>query len=458
MRTPCIMAALLVATLARAQDHDVVELFATDGASGDEFGAAVAMRGTTLAVGAPLADRAGFADSGAAYVFELDVREWTFASPLAASEAGGGLGRAVAFLDNDTVVVGAPPKGLGGFAYGFRRQTPTWLFLDQLDVADPEADQLLGSALAHFSGIWTFVGAPGDSDAAGGGCCSGAVYVYQKAGTTWTEVDELIGLDSNASDELGTSLDLEASAGVLVAGAPGAAGGGRVYVFMNDGAGFTERGFVSGSFGVPGDRFGRAVAISGDTLLVGAVEAVHVFSFDGDSWVEEGLLPSTMGALGTTGGTPDFGAALAFDGTRAIVGAPDADGTAADSGALVVYDRDEQDELALTAILRAPRESAEAHLGASVALAGIVVIGGAPGALDADAVATGAVYSFTPGPDDPDRPGGTRSSAEPDSGCDCAAGANTSIAAALALLARAKKRDGSSRHDRQTVGKTGAMP
>ena len=64
-------------------------LLALDGASGDDFGAAVGVDGTITVVGAPEDDDAG-SSSGAAYVFRFDGLQWVQEQKLTASDAASG--------------------------------------------------------------------------------------------------------------------------------------------------------------------------------------------------------------------------------------------------------------------------------------------------------------------------------------------------------------------------------
>lgn len=82
-------------------------LVASDGASPDFFGSAVALHGATALVGSRHDDAAA-TDSGSAYVFRLAENAWTEAAKLApASAYNANVGWSVA-LSADTAVLGAP--------------------------------------------------------------------------------------------------------------------------------------------------------------------------------------------------------------------------------------------------------------------------------------------------------------------------------------------------------------
>jgi hypothetical protein len=97
-----------------------------DLAAGDQHGHALAISGDTLVAGSHLDDDAG-SSSGAAYVFDASGIDWTQIAKLGASDAASGdeFGVAVA-IDGTVIVVGAPNDDDHGTssdaAYVFTRQ------------------------------------------------------------------------------------------------------------------------------------------------------------------------------------------------------------------------------------------------------------------------------------------------------------------------------------------------
>lgn len=105
--------------------------------------------------------------------------------------------------------------------------------------------------------------------------------------------------------------------GYAVVGAPDddgiSAQSGAAYVFALDGSATWK---LAASDGTSNDRFGRAVAIDGDVVVVGAANAVYVFRLtESNTWVEEATIPGSCGQ-------GDFGAAVAVSGDRMLVGSP----------------------------------------------------------------------------------------------------------------------------------------
>ena len=114
------------------------------------------------------------------------------------------------------------------------------------------------------------VGASGRS--VGSGSNQGAVYVYSRTqGATWGQTQQLVAPDGAAGDSFGFAIALSQNTAVI--GAPGAAGStGAVYIFTRASTSsawaFAKK--LTAASPVSSDLFGRAVALNGDTLVVGA--------------------------------------------------------------------------------------------------------------------------------------------------------------------------------------------
>ena len=193
-------------------------------------------------------------------------------------------------------------------------------------------------------------------------------------------------------------------------------GSGAVYVFVRgmDGT-WEQQAFLKASNAGNGDRFGGAVAIDGDTLVVGAdwedgiadnSGAAYVFTRDGTgNWSEQQILKAS-----NVGGEDWFGSAVDIEGDTIIVGARNEAGNGIDgpadnsengAGAVYVFTRSgntwtEQD------YLKASNAEAFDRFGISVALDGDTLAVGASGeasdgSSDADnsESGAGAVYVFT---------------------------------------------------------------
>jgi hypothetical protein len=134
----------------------------------------------------------------------------------------------------------------------------------------------------------------------------------------------------------------------------------------------------------PDIYFGRAVAISGETVVVGAsIDTVtnefrqgsaYVFVRTGTAWSQQDKLVANDGRA-----FDFFGSAVAIDGNTAALGAPGVAGaTDQDAGAVYVFSRNGT-SWSLQQKIQDALRPAFARLGTSVALAGDVLVAGAPG-------------------------------------------------------------------------------
>jgi hypothetical protein len=316
-------------------------LIAPDGVAGDRFGVGAAISGNFFIVGAP-----GHQTSGAAYVYSRSVTAWSRVARPSAGAAGDRFGYAIA-LDTDTLVVGADgADGSGtdsGAAYVFERNTgggEAWGLVKTLTAPAGAAGDHFGQAVA-IADDTIVVGAPGKSGGAG------AAYIFERnhpaTAEGWGLRATLLGA---AGDQLGYALAI--SGDRVAAGAPGAASGAALVYERNQGGqnawGQVRR--LAGS--AAGDQFGAAVALDGDTLLVGAPNADPAGLADAggaavyernQGGAEAWGLVKDLAPAGRLAGD-HFGRAVALADDTALVGAPDADPSGrVDAGAAYVFFR-----------------------------------------------------------------------------------------------------------------------
>ena len=156
---------------------------------------------------------------------------------------------------------------------------------------------------------------------------------------------------------------------------------------------WVQQGKLTPSDGAVGDFFGKSTAISGNTALVGApaagaLGAAYVFVRSGTSWTLQQKLVASDGAPGDS-----FGTAVALSGDTALIGASSDDDTAVDAGSAYVFVRS-GGSFAQRKKLVASDAAASDHFGASVALSGNFVLIGAPFKDSAGASNAGAAYVF----------------------------------------------------------------
>jgi FG-GAP repeat/Bacterial Ig-like domain (group 1) len=380
------LAAAFVALFAAGAQAAQQNVTASDGAATDRFGWSVARAGDTLVVGAPHDDVSANFDQGSATVFVRSGGAWTQQQKLTASDgaANDRFGWSVA-LAGDTLVVGAPFDDVGasnqGSAYVFVRSGGVWTQQAKLTASDGAADDVFGDSVA-LAGDTLVAGAPEDSL---GGNHFGSAYVFVRSGGVWTQQQKLTASDGGFGDRFGDSVALAGD--TLVAGAPlddvGAGNQGSAYVFVRSGGVWTQQQKVTASDGAVDDRFGSSVALTGDTLAVGAPSggvrasfaqgSAYVFVRSGGAWTHEAKLTASDGAAGDS-----FGSAVALASDSALVGSPGDDvGANGDQGSATVFTRSSAvwtQQAKVTASDGAPGDD----FGRSVALAGDSVVAGAP--------------------------------------------------------------------------------
>ena len=380
-------------------------LKASNSGAGDGFGHALALSadGTTLAVGAPGEDSStttinsvsnnSASDAGAAYVFTRTGTTWTQQAYVKASNAGAddAFGASVSLsADGSTLAVGAPGEDSSatgviatapsvnnsaanaGAAYVFGRSGTTWTQQAYVKASNTDAGDEFGRSLAlSGDGRTLAVGAPNESSAATGvngnasdnsAAASGAVYVFVRPASSWSQQAYLKASNTGADDLLGQSLALSQDGNTLAVGAPfedsagapsddTASGSGAVYVFVRSGVTWSQQAYLKATASFAGDAFGTSVALAadGNTLAIGAplgdgstpgtgnpttrgvidTGAVTVFVRGGATWAARSYLQASH-----IGASDQFGmtVALSGDGTRLAVGAPLEDSAATGYG------------------------------------------------------------------------------------------------------------------------------
>jgi hypothetical protein len=314
------------------------KLTASDGTSFDTFGISVAVSGDTIAVGSLFG---GGDDNGAAYVFVRPAGGWANATETARLTASdrSNFGFSIA-IGGDTVVVGRP--GLAPeAAYVFVKPAAGWAGVltetAKLIASDATTDDFFGETMA-INGDTIVVGAAGRD--IGGNLAQGAAYVFVEPGGGWagtlTENAKLTSSDGATGDLFSWDVGLEGDTVVL--GAPGnssTSAGGASYVFLEPSGGWkgtlSENAKLTSSDGADLDAFGQSVAVSGDTIFVGAhgddvgavneQGSVYAFVKPASGWA--GALTENAKLTASDGAAEDFfGASIAANGDTLLVGAP----------------------------------------------------------------------------------------------------------------------------------------
>ncbi|WP_442506614.1 hypothetical protein SH528x_005468 [Novipirellula sp. SH528] len=352
-------------------------------ATNDYFGASVAVSGNTVVVGA-LGDDTGASNSGSAYVFNATNGALlaTLASPT--PETNDSFGISVAVSDN-TVVVGAYRDDTGasdsGSAYVFNATTGA--LLATLDNPTPESTDWFGRSVA-VSGNTIVVGAYQDDT---GAFDSGSAYVFNA--TTGALLATLTNPTPEGSDFFGSSVAISGNTVVVGAYRDNSGGSGGAYVFN------ASTGALLATLANPtpasGDWFGSSVAVSGNTVVVGAHLDDTGAINNGSAYVFNAATGTLLATLANpTAGVDYFGSSVAVSGNTVVVGALQDNTGAFFSGSAYVFNATTG---VLLATLANPTPASRDHFGVSVSVSGNTVVVGAYRD-DTGASDSGSAYVF----------------------------------------------------------------
>lgn len=280
----------------------------------EDFGWAVATNGTKIAVGCKQ-DEAVLSDSGAVYVYRKDAGTWVLEKKLKASDAqeDAQFGDAVAY-DGDTIVVGSWQKSDGGSftgaAYVFRDTGGTWPEEEKLTASDAAEFDWFGKSVA-IDGDLVAVGAYRADDGPADG--PGAVYAFRRSGSVWTEEEKLVPSDWVGDDNNGWSCAVSGSRIFVGSRRNDEQGGssGAVYLFDHDGATWSETAKIAAPDGLAGDELAWSLHASGTSVIAGAYFADPAGASSGAAYVweqaDEGCLTALpVSASVGAGGTVEF--------------------------------------------------------------------------------------------------------------------------------------------------------
>jgi len=358
---------------------------AADGLEQDEFGASVAIDVDTAIMGAPGDDHAGDA-SGSAYVFIRSGAVWTQQAKLIALDAdvGDRFGFDVANSGN-IAFVGAPGDDFpidvfdAGSVYVFNRAGTVWTQGQKLAKATPGLYEEFGRSVAMDT-TTAFIGAPFNTLFREE---SGSVFVYIRSGLTWSLLDNFGASDNFIDDGFGHSVALSGSTAV-VGNESGAA-----YVFLRTGDTWNEQQILVSPDG--GAGFGLSVAVRGDVVLIGApldgAGSAYVFTRTAGVWTFQQKLTAPEATAG-------FGNSVAMETNLAVVGASLDDTVAGVSAGATYLFVNTGGVWSQEARVRAGDAAAGDEFGSDVAVSTGRVLVGARFGDNAGGVNSGSAYVF----------------------------------------------------------------
>jgi len=313
--------------------EQLFKLHASDGAEGDIFGGSIAVS-RNLAVISAHDDSDNGVDSGSAYVFDVSTGEQLFKLLAADGEAYDLFGGCVAVSGN-LAVIGADgdnDHGTGsGSAYVFDISTGKQLF--KLLADDGSDNDYFGSSVS-VSGNLAVIGAYGDSIS---GVRSGSAYVFDV--TTGRQIFKLLANDLEEGDTFGISVAISGNLAIIGASGDGDNGrnSGSAYVFdVTTGKQLYK---LLASDGEASDAFGISVAMDGNQAVIGAYFDYDNGPASGSAYVFDVTTGKQLFKLLATDGTikDRLGTVVALSGNTVIVGAFSDDDNGSNSGSAYVF-------------------------------------------------------------------------------------------------------------------------
>ena len=245
-------------------------------------------------------------------------------------------------ISGDTLIVGAPAKE-NGEVYIFARQGNAWVQQARIKTPRPNPGGWFGGAVC-IDGDTAVVGARTVFNGTHGFTFgSGVVYIYQREGKNFMLKQKLSPEDAQDGERFGFAVDL--SGDTLVVGSPFHGDGdgsdlGVVYAYVREEEEFQFQRIFFGEGGR--DRFGWSVANSGNRVIIGSPHigrqtpgAAYIFKHNEAEWTQELRLNASNKKLGA-----NFGFAVDIGINRAVVGAPLEDSVGKDAGAVYSFLRE----------------------------------------------------------------------------------------------------------------------
>lgn len=255
------------------------------------FGSAVAFAGQLLAVGEPKALRVSDGvEVGAVHLYQPVAGQWQRLHTLEGGEAGARFGQSVALSSGGTLVVGAPladaPGAVdaGAVAFFIDDGSGGWISQGRVVAADALANDRLGTSVSIHGDVVASGAANDDKQI---GADAGSVYLFARSAGLWTEQTKLRSTQPQVQERFGQAVSLrqdELLVGAYCVTASGCNGPGAVYVYTGAGALWSLRQRLAPGNGEP-QSFGHALAHAG---WRGAV--VGAFTADGGGPADRGLL------------------------------------------------------------------------------------------------------------------------------------------------------------------------
>jgi len=292
------------------------------GSIGAQFGSAVSISGNYAAASAP------YEGGGSVYIYKLDTSSNTWSQiheitkPGDAPESGDDFGYSI-FLNNTTIYISAPSDNHTNGSNNFEGTifihgkdtggTDSWGMINSITSGNISNAEKFGSSISVYRD-YVLAGAPGASSD------TGSSYLYERAGNNWNFVTALVGTGISPGDEYGNACAISGDTALIAAFKDNI-----IYVFeYNKGSWIEKAAIQTEDYYDDTDLFGSSLAFSGNLLIVGArdygepddIGAVYFFRKTTYGWLEFPFYTNN-----TTSNHDYLGYHVALDDNTALVGA-----------------------------------------------------------------------------------------------------------------------------------------
>ena len=288
------------------------------------WGERVLLKGDALFVGQPKKDVSGLpVQTGAVTVLERTGSSWNEQQELAPADLtlGDDFGWSMA-IDGNTLIIGAPMQNTRtGAAYVFTKSGSTWSLQQKLLASNAGVYDYFGVSV-DIAGDTAVIAASGEDTSVSG---SGAVYVFERNGSTWTE-KQLFKQDNPSNND--TTRKVAISGNIIVASSWHPDNfAGSAYVFTKSGGTYTQTQELKPNDTAAGQNFGSTLQFDGETLVIGAdsniygsfsqtAGSAYVFKNINGTWTQTQKITASDGAIGD-----EFGNSISLSGNDIMIGA-----------------------------------------------------------------------------------------------------------------------------------------
>ncbi len=317
-----------------------------------------------------------------------------FEQKVTASDGGNGdyFGTSVS-IDRDTAVVGARYSDNDrGSAYIYEFIDDSWIEQQKIIPSNPDQVEYFGLSTS-IDNDTILIGAYSKDD----NLSAGWVYVFQKSENQWIEQQRLNSSDGLALD-FGKSVAISGDTALI--GADGDGSEGAAYIFYRSNGSWIETQKLIPSTSPPNSAFGSSVSIDGDTAAVGApgddfngegdFGSVYFFKKSDGAWVQEQKIsPDDVEAYDM------FGGAIAIEGDVAVIGSEYDDDNGANSGSAYIFNQINGDWIQKQKLLANDGDQWD-YFGKDVSVDGNTIVIGSIGDRDDDSPQGGAyIYLYS---------------------------------------------------------------